>query len=215
MREIAPARSLNGEIPANASEFAGKPARGRAFLRGIVTITLAMSLGLLGLIISSGPGGSKLSAYQPKKAKTQKKAPVLDAFAYKCIDYHKRPVLNVRNDTLNDVAFSDMMRMRGMNMGPMTIFNNKRLASLSPASQRFFLAHECGHHVLGHLYLRRRGLEAEQEADCYALRSLIRKGQFTLKDIKDVQKDMRKYARASLYHKGGRARADELMNCLE
>ncbi len=137
------------------------------------------------------------------------------AFDYRCIDYHKRPVLNVRNDTLNDVAFSDLMRVRGINMGPMTIFNYQRLKALSKASQKFFLAHECGHHVLGHLYFRRLGYAAEQEADCYAIRILIRRGKFTLKDIEDVQGDMRKYAQSSAFHKKGTDRAVELMNCLE
>ena len=142
-------------------------------------------------------------------------APELEKYQYKCVDFHRRPVLNVRNDSLNDVAFSDMMRMRGIVMGPMIILNIKRLKQLSKASQLFFVMHECGHHVLGHLYVRKPGLETEQEADCFAVRKLIRAGRFTLKDIKDVQADMRKFAKASFYHKGGAARADALMTCID
>ncbi len=141
--------------------------------------------------------------------------PEIEKFQYECVDFHRRPVLNVRNDSLNDVAFSDMMRMRGIVMGPMIILNIKRLKQLSKASQIFFVMHECGHHVLGHLYVRKPGLETEQEADCYAVRKLIRSGRFTLKDIQDVQTDMRKFAKASFYHKGGAARADALMQCIE
>lgn len=132
-----------------------------------------------------------------------------------CYDYYRRPVLNVKNDTLSDVAYSDLMRMRGVNMGPMTIINIKRLTQLSKASQYFFIAHECGHHALGHLYFKKIGLKAEQDADCYAIRSLIRQGKFTIKDVENVQKDMRKFARATLYHAPGHDRAASLIKCIE
>lgn len=132
-----------------------------------------------------------------------------------CFDYYSRPVLHVRNDSLGDVAFSDLMRHRGVPMGPMTIINAKRLSKLSQASQAFFIVHECGHHVLGHLYIRRPGNIAEQQADCYAIRTLIRNGMFTMDDVRDVQADMKKYAQASFHHVTGEERAKELMNCLE
>lgn len=134
---------------------------------------------------------------------------------HKCFDYYRRPVLNVRNDSLSDVAFSDIMRHRGIAMGPMMIFNLKRLARLSKASRTFFVMHECGHHALGHLYFRTRGRFAEQEADCYAIRTLIRQGTFTLKDVSDVQKDMHRFAKASLYHVSGKDRANQLLKCIE
>ena len=133
----------------------------------------------------------------------------------KCIDYYRRPVLNVRNDTLNDVAFSDMMRHRGVHMGPMIIINYKMLARLSKPSQRFFIVHECGHHVLGHLYFRPPGPQAEREADCYAIRTLIRHEHFTFKDIEAVQNDMRKFGRKTIYHLNGGSRAKALLKCIE
>lgn len=133
----------------------------------------------------------------------------------KCFDYYRRPVLNIRNDSLSDVAFSDLMRHRGIPMGPMMIFNLKRLSKLSKASRIFFITHECGHHALGHLYFKTRGRLAEQEADCYAIRTLIRQGTFTLNDLSDVQKDMRRFARASLYHITGKQRANQLLKCIE
>lgn len=167
--------------------------------------TLAVLL-IVSSLITTAKAGNPLLKPKPER---------LEAYSYKCKDYFRRPVLNVRNDTLNDVAFSDMMRMGGMIMGPMIIFNSKRLKTLTKASQKFFLAHECGHHVLGHLYFRRIGHAAEQEADCYAIRHLIRIGQFTIKDIEDVQGDMRKYGQASLYHKNGEERASALTECME
>jgi|GEM_PF-5271594 len=133
----------------------------------------------------------------------------------RCTDYYSRPVLHVRNDSLSDVAFSDLMRHRGVPMGPMTILNIRRLSKLSKAAQLFFIAHECGHHVLGHLYFRSSRQLAEQEADCYAIRTLIRSGLFTLKDVADVQVDMRKYAQASTMHISGDERAVALIECLE
>ena len=133
----------------------------------------------------------------------------------KCVDYYKRPVLHVRNDKIGDVASSNMMRLQGVNMGPMTIVNINRITKLSRASQLFFIAHECGHHVLGHLYFRRPGQVVEQEADCYAIRSLIRNGMFTLKDVASVQSDLRQYGRASQYHATGSERASALIQCME
>lgn len=132
-----------------------------------------------------------------------------------CKDFYRRPVLNVRNDSLNDVAFSDMMRHRGVNMGPMIIINYRMMANLTEASRKFFVTHECGHHALGHLYFPRPGKKAEQEADCYALRTLIRNGSFTFKHIKSVQEDMRKFGRKTVYHPSGEMRARALMGCIE
>lgn len=132
-----------------------------------------------------------------------------------CFDYYKRPVLKIRNDSLNDVAFADFMRYRGMSASPIIVINTKRLAKLSKQSQLFFIYHECGHHVLGHLYFRDSDIEAEQEADCYALRYLIRNSAFTFKDIAYVQSDMRKFAKASFTHLGGEERADALLKCIE
>lgn len=132
-----------------------------------------------------------------------------------CTDYYQRPVLNVRNDTLNDVAFSDILRHRGINIGPLIIINYKLLNSLSKSSQKFFIAHECGHHALGHLYFRPPGIEAEKAADCYAVQTLIRSGEFTFRNIEEVQKDMRKFGRRTVYHLDGNARADELLKCLD
>ena len=137
-----------------------------------------------------------------------------EALKIECVDVRGIPVLNVRNDTLNDVAFSDLMRPMGPVFYPLIIMNVKRLQQLSKASQAFFVAHECGHHVLGHLYQRRPGVNVEQEADCYALRTLIRRGWFTFQHIRDVQNDMRKFARASIYHADGPGRASALMDCL-
>lgn len=138
-----------------------------------------------------------------------------DLLQFQCVDYFKRPVLNVKNDTLKDVAFSDLLRYRGLSVGPMIIINTKRLEKLNKPSQLFFITHECGHHVLGHLYFRQSNSQAEQEADCYAIRTLIRRGGFTFKDIAMVQSDMRKFAKASFAHLGGEERAEALLKCIE
>lgn len=132
-----------------------------------------------------------------------------------CTDYYQRPVLNIRNDSLNDVAFSDLLRHKGVNIGPLIIINYKLLTSLSKASQKFFIAHECGHHALGHLYFRLPGPEAETAADCYAVRTLIRSGEFTFSHIEEVQKDMRKFGRRTVYHLDGNSRADALLKCID
>lgn len=158
-------------------------------------------------------GGSAFSA-QVQKGQIQSdvRTKLLES---KCVDYYKRPVLHVRNDTIGDVALANVMRLQGVNMGPMTIVNINRLSKLSRASQLFFIAHECGHHVLGHLYFRSPGQSVEQEADCYAIRSLIRGGFFTLKDVETVQSDLRDYAQPSNYHATGQKRADALIECME
>lgn len=139
----------------------------------------------------------------------------LKKFKQECIDYYRRPVMNIRNDSLNDVAFADFLKMRGRAVGPMIILNIKRLKKLTKASQLFFVAHECGHHALGHLYFQPPGVDFEQEADCYALRLLIRQGDFTMKDIKNVQEDMQKFAQASVHHRDGVSRAKALLHCME
>jgi len=145
---------------------------------------------------------------------TRAEAAQTDYLRFQCFDYYKRPVLNVKNDTLNDVAFSDLLRHRGVDVGPMIILNTKLLNKLKKPSRQFFIAHECAHHALGHLYFRRSNEQAEQQADCHALRTLIRRSGFTLKDIEAVQSDMRIFGRASHSHLKGNERAIELMKCI-
>ena len=57
---------------------------------------------------------------------------------------------------------------------PVIEYDQRPIAGISPQQRLFVYAHECGHHALGH---DRPGqstnLTQEQDADCYAIRSLM------------------------------------------
>jgi hypothetical protein len=71
---------------------------------------------------------------------------------------------------------------------PVVEYDQRPIAGISPQQRLFVYAHECGHLALGH---DRGGqstnLTQEQNADCYAIRSLMNKVGFTANDISILQ----------------------------
>jgi hypothetical protein len=88
------------------------------------------------------------------------------------------------------------------------------LSWVSPATRRFFYAHECAHHALGHTLGASYPTQREQQADCWAIRTLVSAGQIGSSDLREIQSDVARLGRADWTHLPGPQRAINLNACL-
>jgi hypothetical protein len=123
------------------------------------------------------------------------------------------PVASVRNDAINDVAMASYVATY-TGPAPVIFYNTGVLSWLAPQTRLFFYAHECAHHVLGHVLSGLR-LGQEQEADCWGIRTLVSAGLLSDADIDIVQKDIVAFGRGDWTHLPGPQRAINLRRCLQ
>jgi hypothetical protein len=103
-----------------------------------------------------------------------------------CVDFRGVPVASVLNQALPDVAMAHI----APNGAPIIQYNPHVLERLSPQTRLFFYAHECAHHALAHL-ARHVPFQQEQEADCWAIRTLVQAGRLDPNgDVGAVQQDL-------------------------
>lgn len=128
-----------------------------------------------------------------------------------CVDAGGRPVIELANPALADVAVSRLDSQGD----PIIEYNPRSLLSVNPTTRRFFYLHECGHHALGQLIVAGAylPLASEQDADCWAARAMYREGA-RLGDLRRVQQELAN-APADAAHLPGPQRALNLPACLE
>ena len=126
-----------------------------------------------------------------------------------CVDYRGIAVASVRNDGINDVAIA----RSAPNGAPIIEYNVQVLAKLQPQTRLFFYAHECAHHALAH-GVRGHPLTREQEADCWAVRTLTERGDLDDDDMDIVQSDITQAGPGDWTHLPGPQRAINLRRCL-
>jgi len=126
-----------------------------------------------------------------------------------CVDFRGISVASVRNDAINDVAVAG----NAPNGAPIIQYNTRVLASLQPQTRLFFYAHECAHHALAHS-VRNVPFTQEQEADCWAVRTLTERGDLDDDDVSVVQSDISRAGQGDWTHLPGPQRAINLRRCL-
>jgi hypothetical protein len=119
------------------------------------------------------------------------------------------PVASIANSSINDVAYA-MVDNYGR---PIILYNPYVLQIASQPTRMFFYYHECGHHVLGHTIGRGHAMSREQEADCWAIRELVRNG-FGRSQVNAIQRDIAAFGRGDWTHVPGPQRAINLDRCL-
>ncbi len=87
--------------------------------------------------------------------------------------------LNVHAVLVSDLG--DVGRARNLYKTPVIMMDPSHLIRLPGKLQLFFFGHECAHHVLGHTYVLRPGVETE--ADCWAAKDGRDRGLFTRDDV--------------------------------
>jgi hypothetical protein len=93
-------------------------------------------------------------------------------------------------------------------------YDPRRIDGVTPQDQLFVFAHECGHHALGHDARAPMTAVQEQEADCYAIRSLISRAGFTRSDVATLTTEMTGLEAGIARHLPWRARVYDLEGCL-
>jgi hypothetical protein len=127
-----------------------------------------------------------------------------------CRDFRGLPVASIANPTINDIALATVAP-NGM---PVILYNPRVVPWFSPQTRRFFYAHECAHHALGHL-ARSYPLTREQEADCWGINALAAHNLLSNQDIAIIQNDIAKLGGGDWTHLPGPARAINLRACLQ
>jgi hypothetical protein len=125
-----------------------------------------------------------------------------------CADFRGIPVASVLNPALNDVAAANW----APNGAPVIQYNPNVLIRLAPQTRTFFYAHECAHHALAH-GVRNIPFQQEQEADCWAIQTLVSRGVFGVQDIALIQNDL-SFSPGDWTHVAGPQRAFNLAACL-
>lgn len=126
-----------------------------------------------------------------------------------CVDYRGLPVASIMWPGLGDVAKAAYDAQGN----PIIYYDPNVLMWLSPATRLFFYTHECGHHALGHL-TRWNQAGIEQEADCWAINTLVNDGLIDEDDVRTIQSDIWRFGRADWSHLPGPQRAINLRRCL-
>ena len=119
-----------------------------------------------------------------------------------CVDRRGLAVGAVRNDQLSDVA-----QALPNSLGPSLIqYNVQILSWLQPATRLFLFAHECAHLAVP--------TSNESVADCWAAQTLFILGLLNDVDVRTVQADINRFAKADWTHPSGPARSILINECL-
>lgn len=128
-----------------------------------------------------------------------------------CLDIRGIPVASVLDYSINDVAVASL----AWDGSPIVRYNPRVLSWFRSETQLFWYGHECGHHALGHAFGTAHLFAVEQQADCFAVRELLRVGAISHRDLRGIQGDLAKLARGDWTHLPGPVRAINLERCLD
>jgi hypothetical protein len=123
-----------------------------------------------------------------------------------CYDFQSRPVALVPAPNLPDVGAA-----RIVNNQPVIFMNPAVLGPQAPVMQLFWYAHECAHHVLGHLAMIARTNEAN--ADCWAVKTGRSQGWFPPQAFQLLVLTLGNSPGSVWGHLPGPARIQNMWNC--
>ena len=126
-----------------------------------------------------------------------------------CVAPSGTPVISIPGNNIPDIAMAKILA----DGRPAIIYNPSVLPWVSAQTRIFFYAHECAHHVLGHT-LGALTHNAEQKADCWAIRMLSDNQLVNDTDISAIQLDITRFGRGDWQHVPGPIRAINLRSCL-
>ena len=124
-----------------------------------------------------------------------------------CIDRADRPV---RGAIRNDMSWAGVATVE---KGESVIYWNQRLmGGRSRTTQIFVYLHECGHHLLGHVW-KPNGAKWEQEADCWAVQLMSEGGMIAARHLRVLEQELSR-TRGDAIHLGGEKLLEALRGCL-
>jgi hypothetical protein len=161
--------------------------------------------------LALGISSTKVAGVNMKRFFVGNLLAILTVTSYgQCVDPRGIPAVELPNYQLNDIAQANILP----NGAPVIFFNPNVLASTSPPTRLFFQVHECAHHVLGHT-LGRLAPNMEQEADCWAIRTIVSRGMIDQTGLRLIQSDIANFGRGDWSHLPGPQRAINLQACLQ
>lgn len=136
-------------------------------------VTIAGFTAFCALVLGLAPGIVTVSGALAQGPETEL---VISGVSVTCKDFRGAAVRTTRMDDLGDVA-----RAWIVSRMPIITIDTVRMAKLPEKVQLFFYFHECGHHVLAHIYVPTTS--SENEADCWAVKKGRKEGVFTREDV--------------------------------
>ncbi|HEX6091529.1 MAG TPA: hypothetical protein VFZ13_15340 [Gemmatimonadales bacterium] len=125
-----------------------------------------------------------------------------------CIDRANRPV---RSIVRNDMVWAGVATVE---KGESVIYwNQRRMGGRSRPTQIFVYLHECGHHLLGHVW-KANDARWEQEADCWAVQRMWEGGMIAGRHLRVLEEELSR-TRGDAIHLGGEQLLAALKRCLE
>jgi len=132
-----------------------------------VLVVLALLLNSTGVLASEARAAPVLPSPLPPASEKQ---------VVNCRDFRNRVVRTVDVPSLGDAG-----RAEFVGGGPVIMIDPVLMATLPANLQVFFKLHECGHHVLGHLFAPT--IDSEKQADCWAIKQERKQGGLTREDV--------------------------------
>ena len=160
----------------------------------ILEVNIGALIVLLGVMMFSATGQAQTIAGMP---------------VY-CNDARGYPVTLVPAPQLNDVGKA----LIAPDGSPVIFLNPHVLQPLPQAVQLFWYAHECAHHVLGHL-LAPPQLTNEMDADCWAIQTGRDQLWFNLQDLNNMYHYFINNPGSPWGHLPGNQRLQHFANCFE
>ncbi len=125
-----------------------------------------------------------------------------------CLDHFGRPIPTIQN---NIIPIAAIMK----NDSRLISLNPKEMNNFSKPFQAFAYWHECGHHMLGHLFTEKTvDIIQEQEADCMGIRIPLTIGAIKHDDIVKIEQELGKLGDGDWFHFSGKIRAKNIRKCL-
>lgn len=133
---------------------------------------------------------------------------VLNGTTLQCKDFRGQTVRTIRMDDMGDVARASII-----NRMPIITLNPLRLEPLPGMMQVFFFYHECGHHVMGHVFSP--SPTSENEADCWSIKQGRDEKMFSRADVEAFAPHLANSRGSALGHLPGPERASRLLACFD
>ena len=89
-----------------------------------------------------------------------------------CVDIRGIPVASVPTYSINDTAIASLT----LSGAPVIYYNPNSTKWMSRPTLLWGYAHECAHHALGHTFGSAHPLQKEQQADCFGIVEVVRRG---------------------------------------
>lgn len=128
----------------------------------------------------------------------------------RCFDPQGRPVVVLASGKvkLGNVAIAGRLK----DGRPFIAYNPGALKRFHPVTRIYIYYHECAHHRLGHSS-GFRPQNRENAADCWAIRTMTRRGLLNNQRMRIIMNDVRRFGRGDHVHLPGRQRARLLARC--